>query len=439
MRPTFIIPICVTALLAASSPAAAQAQRPERPYRGLFGGGAGDVEQSLIWNASTGAGYDDNVWAEEGISDDPSQAQAGNFGSFATGLSYSYSKPRLSIGLSGNMNGRYRPNSSDEFYAGYGAGGGLSFPLWRGAHFTANQSVGYQPYFVFDPIVAPFEPVVLGGAVVQDPGFAGVVGEDYISYSTSASLSQQTSKRGSLSADFDRQTSDFASAETDFVSRSAGLGYSHNIGKGLDVNLGYGYSESSSDSVAGEDPIRVHSINAGVNFNRALSFSRRTTLSFSTGSAGVADASGTQYHITGSALLQRELGRTWAAGLSYDRRVQFVDALRRAILSDGAAASIGGLISRSLQFSARAGVSFAHSGTSGAKEYDTYLATAGVNYAITRYLALGVNYSFYRYKFAQGAVPPPGYSQEMDRQGIRANLSVWAPIFQRARRPDAAR
>src|SRR5687767_8144469 len=111
MKSRIVIASCLAALVAGSTSAAAQASRPERPYRGLFGGGVGDVEQSLVWNASTGAGYDDNVLAEEDISTDPRTAQAGNFGSFSSGLSYSYSKPRLDVGISGNVNGRYRPNS----------------------------------------------------------------------------------------------------------------------------------------------------------------------------------------------------------------------------------------------------------------------------------------------------------------------------------------
>ena len=67
MKSRIILSVCVAALFAASTPAAAQAPRPERPYRGLFGGGVGDVEQSLIWNGSTGGGYDDNVLAQDGL------------------------------------------------------------------------------------------------------------------------------------------------------------------------------------------------------------------------------------------------------------------------------------------------------------------------------------------------------------------------------------
>ena len=47
-----------------SGSAVAQAPRPERPFRGLFGGGVGNTEQSLTAHASLGGSYDDNLLAE---------------------------------------------------------------------------------------------------------------------------------------------------------------------------------------------------------------------------------------------------------------------------------------------------------------------------------------------------------------------------------------
>jgi opacity protein-like surface antigen len=337
------------------------------------------------------------------------------------------------------MNGRYRPDSSeDEFYAGYGGSAGVSFDMWQGARFTGNQSIGFQPYFTLD-LAPSLDAPGLGQPVVDDPAFAGVIGEDNRYYSSQLALSQRVSRRGSLGFTYHRQVSDFASATSDYTSSGGGAGYTHTISKGLSLRAGYGYSESSSDSEGAVEPVRVHSIDAGVNFNRALSFSKRTTLSFSTGSSGVADASGTRYYITGGAQLQRELGRTWAAAAGYSRNVQFVDAVRRPVLSDGATLSFGGLINRRLQFNSSASVSFAHSTTGEGDEFDTYLAAAGLSYALTRYVSLDVNYTFYRYKFAETAVVPPGFDPETKRQAIRGTVSLWAPIFQRARRPDAAR
>ena len=53
----------IAALLCASPVAAQQQGRPERPYRGIFGGGVGDAEQLLTVNFGVSGGYDDNILA----------------------------------------------------------------------------------------------------------------------------------------------------------------------------------------------------------------------------------------------------------------------------------------------------------------------------------------------------------------------------------------
>ncbi len=62
MKTRLLLVVPVLAALAAA-PAFAQISRPERPYRGLFGGGggSGEYEQSLTASLSLGGGYDGNV------------------------------------------------------------------------------------------------------------------------------------------------------------------------------------------------------------------------------------------------------------------------------------------------------------------------------------------------------------------------------------------
>ena len=438
MNRTLRISLLAAALLVAGSSLSAQTARPERPYRGLFASGVDNAGQLLALNVSLGAGYDDNVFAEEGLSPDPRAAKAGSFGSVSANLAYSFNTPRLTVGLSAGTTARYLPNSefADSFYASYGGGAGMSVNLWSGARLSASHSVGYSPYFVlgrFLPLDGVAQPII------QGPEFAAV-GDENVSHNTSVGLSQQVSQRGSFGVSYDQQTTHFSGTRGDFASRGGGARYTHNVAKGLGLRVGYGYRESDRQEAVSSEDVRVHTIDAGVDFNRALSVSRRTVLSFGTGSSAVTDASHTSYHITGSASLRHEIGRTWSAALGYDRSVQFVDVLSESFLSDAASFMFGGMVSRRLSFQSRAGVSFAHPTTSGrGGDFDTYLTSVGVSYGITRYVAVGVDYSYYRYQFEAGTVLPLGFSQRMDRQGVRAHVSLWAPLVHRARRPDAAR
>src|SRR5436309_2042874 len=90
------------ALLALALPAfAQQQQRPERPYRGLFGGGVGNAEQLLTLSVQFGGGYDGNILAGSagnGVGLSPIAQRApigGKTGDASLGLNYTMSRPRV--------------------------------------------------------------------------------------------------------------------------------------------------------------------------------------------------------------------------------------------------------------------------------------------------------------------------------------------------------
>jgi hypothetical protein len=432
---------CIAVLFAAATPASAQTARPERPYRGLFGGGVGDAAQLLTLSVSLGTGVGDSVLGGDGqlneqVLSDANPSQAKYFGSTSASLAYSVTTRRYSFGASAATSGRYRPGSSDEYYGAYSGGSQFSMGLWRGSSLSTGLSVNYQPYFVLD-IVPPLDGAGSPEPVITDPEFAASA-DDYIGYGGNVALSQQVSRRGALAFSYGYRRSEFSDGAGDVSSMMASAVYTRNLSRGLALRLGYRYWESAL--VNGDQaPTRAQTVDAGLAFSRALSLSRRTKLSFSTGSAAVSDGSATRYSLTGSAELTRELGRTWSTALAYDRRVQFVDALRRAILSDSAALSLSGLITRRLQSSSSASTSFAQAGSSQGSAFQTYRLGSGLSCALTRMLALNVNYSYYRYGFDQQADIPSGLRRKAGSQSLSASLSFWAPLFYRARRADAAR
>jgi hypothetical protein len=100
-----------------------------------------------------------------------------------------------------------------------------------------------------------------------------------------------------------------------------------------------------------------------------------------------------------------------------------------------------GMINRRLNFSATARAATGNVGgtSTGNNDFETYYGDASLNYALGRHINVGTNYVYYRHRFDQGVVIPIDFANTYNRHAIRAYVSVWAPLVQRARRTHAAR
>src|SRR5262245_5222634 len=109
------VPVFVAALVVVgvqTTPASAQ-DRPSRPFRGIFAGGAGETEQLLTADASIGAGYDDNLRAAargSGLGSPQRVTQGGVLGSLWTSLNYALNRDTVSLYAGGGLSGRYYPD-----------------------------------------------------------------------------------------------------------------------------------------------------------------------------------------------------------------------------------------------------------------------------------------------------------------------------------------
>jgi hypothetical protein len=264
-----------------------------------------------------------------------------------------------------------------------------------------------------------------------------------LAYGSNVEWSQTLTRRGTLSAGYNRQLNDFSSDATigDLSSTTAWGRFSYSIGRGLAARIGYGYQEARYPGVEDGD-YRGATFDAGVDFNRALSFSRRTTLTFATGTSANRYQDVTYYRILGNARLSREFGRTWNAALAYDRTVEMQPAYSRPVLGDAATLGVSGFINRRLQFNSTAGAFFGNVGFTGSgNAFDTYTGSAGITLAFTRSIGVNASYTYYSYQFEEGAVPTwfVGMPLQTNRHSVQANLVVWAPFFYRAREADATR
>jgi hypothetical protein len=421
--------------LCASTAYAQGGGRPERPYRGLFGGGVGIVEQSLIFNGAVGGGYDDNILLDQpgGTSVDPRAAQSGGLGMLNGSLNYSVEKDRVSGGVSLGSSSRYYPGQEQEFVGAHSASAGINLRVGMRTTLTGQQAISYQPY-TFASVLPLFSVPALGQ--VPDPALDFATGSDsYIALTSSAGLSHRFSQRTAFNASYNYQDSETAFDSSRFSRQGATAGMQFTLTQGLGLRAGYSYQTGTFASDQGR--MENHNIDLGIDFRKALSFSRRTMVTFSTGTAAVSDGNRTTYRATGSARLNHEMGRTWLANATYDRSVQLADVLLEPVFQDAFGAGVGGLLHRRLQFQSaiRASVgTIGFGGGAGGNDFDTYLASAGLGFALSRYLIMNLDYGFYHYRFDRGIALPSGIARNIDRHTIRASIGVWAPLFSKARR-----
>jgi hypothetical protein len=451
MRNIFIAVGAAGAVLITSITAAAQttASRPERPYRGLFGPETSMAADVLSVSGSMGAGYESDVVLDLPADDSASQSGPTDIGdaayaTFSGGLSYMRDREAFDLGASVSSSGRYYPEVSGNVMTSHSAAGGVSFQLTDSTRVTASQLLVYQPWQVFTAFPTLFASP-LGQPLLPNQDFAAG-GTEYISYSTSGSVMQRLSRRAFMEAGYAYQGGSFStnggSLDGDFATQSAWARFSRSITRSMAARIGYTYTEFRFNPDTGR--YRGDTLDAGIDYSRELSITRRTKVWFGTGATGVRDNHVTRYGATGTAGISREIARTWLAAATYSRNVIFVEWLRAPYFYDGFNLGLNGLINRKVSFHSNAGATLGTLGLSQDAErgnrLDTGYASAGILFAISRHLATSVDYVFYVYTFD----PLTTYANynltpHLSRHGVRVSLNAWAPIFERGRRSNATR
>lgn len=426
--PAFIVIVSVLA----AAPAADAQWRSERPYRGLFAGDVGEPEQLLTASGSLGTGWDSNLIADfldrDVRASDVSREFRGGVSTGSAALSYSLNRPTVVVGSTVGTTVRYYPSLSNQFVRREYASVGTSAVL--GGGFTGQASAIYQPYNLRSMVPSLFAPR-LGDPGIVDEDFPASL-EHYFGYGAGLGYSRRLTRRQTFSVGYDYRGREPIGQTDRFDGHTAAADLTHAVASGLNLRFRYGYSVA----LYGDGRSVGHVIDAGVDYGRALSFSRRTTLSFGTGSTASRRSSNEslRFRMSGSAKLNHEIGRTWNASISYQRGLQYLQTWPEPVFSDSASARLGGLVSRRVEAHVAAQW-LRGNGYFSSDGLETYGGTANVAVAITRYVGSGVTYAYYLHDVAGRAALAPGFPSHLERQSIRAYVSMWVPLFQTARRP----
>lgn len=293
--------------------------------------------------------------------------------------------------------------------------------------FRASQSVSYSPYYQFGA-VADVAPSDLSETALSHGDFANSRLSAY-GFTTDIALTQAISRRSTLSMAYNRRTTTFGRSDLDLRAQTMAMHISHRLTRYVSLRTGYGY-QVANVAVAHDRPARNHDVDLGLDYSRALSFSRRTTLSFSSGSSTTTQDGGTAFRLTGDATLTRQIGRTWNARVAANRRVQMLEGFTQPVLADAITATLGGGLNRYTAVSSSLGFT---SGTVGVvstpgHHYANWTGGAGLRLTLSRRSAVEAQYFYYVHRFDQNIQLPPGLMSGLSRHGIRVGLSWNAPL-----------
>jgi hypothetical protein len=413
-----------------------------RPFRGLFGSSASPrTDRSLVLNGSLYGGWDSSVLADQPGSsiDTRGDSTEGTLGGGTLGLIFNRRTRRVDFGFSVDTSARYYPEQRDLTSGAYNAGFGTTIELTRRTRLGLNQTVGYQPFYQLSLFPSLGDPILGGSPVPSNLDYVVSRSSGWV-YDTNVSLERQLSRRANLSTYYHRSQSDFVVSSLtgapafDVNYQQAGFRFTRDIARGVALRVGYGYRTGTfaNSTIENDENAVVHEIDLGVNYARQLSFSRRTTFSFSTGST-LFEADGNRtFTIIGDAALRHQFGRNWLSTIAYNRGVGFVTNFSGPVLSDNVSARLDGLFGQRVMVSAQGGLSAGKIGygaddDTALSKFSTYTGTATMQYAFTANLASFVQYAYFYYDFPRGPELP--VRGEFDRNSIRVGLSVSVPLL----------
>lgn len=210
------------------------------------------------------------------------------------------------------------------------------------------------------------------------------------------------------------------------------------LSMGRDVSLvtGYGVQQGRYRLLGvAAPPADIQNIDLGLDYHRALSVSRRTTVGFSSGPVVVRDRLGRTMRtvLGGQARLNHQIGRTWQATAAFVRSVAFLDAFVSPMVTDGLRVNVGGLVRRRVELMLAADglhgrAATATIGSGAESRTDSATGTARMAVGLSRATALTVEYR-YQYSRMDGTALAGTLPRGLDRQSVRVGVDVRVPLL----------
>jgi hypothetical protein len=397
-----------------------------RSFHGLFGPAPDDQTRpsqlDLNWSLYGAQDIDDTGLLDLDRALPASQTYSG------ANMSLAYTRRALhkTLKLNATSATRYYPDLDRLVSTRYS--GDVMFTIVPADRWQVQTSgtVSYSPFY---QVVLGASPGLPGGELAGPNADYAAARQESLTYASYLGARRTFSPTSSMDMSYEMRYTQFLGA-AQFADQRAGFRYTRAVSKSFALNLGYRQSAVTPVRGSEERAIYGSNVDIGLGYNRTLFSSSRTSISFTSGTSTVSTAAGSQFMVTGSARLTRQMSRLWTAQLLYDRGVQVPEGTLRPFFSDTVTGSISGYLNRRVVF--RAFPSYAR-GTAGvgaqSNPYDSLSSTTRLEVALGRRVAVYLEHFYYRYAFANNNDLPPMLAGGLNRNGARVGLTLWTPVI----------
>jgi hypothetical protein len=294
--------------------------------------------------------------------------------------------------------------------------------------FHASQGVSYAPSYQFGGITDFTDSPEM--AVADSHGDFANSNLTALALDSTIDWTRTLSRRFVLSTSYNFRRTTFDRAGLDMTSYEAGAGLTRRLTRYASLRTGYAYRSATTGLTPGR-PLRIHDVDAGIDFSRPVTLSKRTTISFGSGSSLTPTARGLAFHLTGDAAVTRRMARTWRARLGVTRSVRLVEGFAQPVLDNAINTTLTGNPRRRLSLSASGSVSTGKVGLDGGKlsAYANWTTASGLSVAVGRWTTFDAQYFCAGERFNRGVSLPPGLENHRMRQGLRVGVTWHAPLL----------
>lgn len=387
---------------------------------------ADEPDTTLRLTLSTFAGYETDV-STSGFASEA--APSAVYGGGRATMRYRVRNNKIAFGANGSADSRYYHTDDPFGAASYSGNAQFSSDLTSRLNITSSVNALYSPQFVFSVL-----PTATDVDLDLTPALDyGVRPQRMVSYAAGATLRFQTTRRSFVTASATGGSQNMLDENYDVRTRGVGGGYSYSVSRHATVRAGYRehVSEYPTSFTAQSKRFTQRAFDVGVNYSRPLSVSRRTTLSFGTGSSAYDDEEETYYAVTGNAALTHQIGRTWETSVTYARGLSIVGGFSEPFFADAVQGNLQGQLTRALAAIVSAGFSNGSVGLGPAGDnFDSMHVTGRLEW-VARNDRVGIygNYFYHAYEFDEA--PPSAFfvPGNVDRHGVSAGLIFRIPLL----------